>query len=142
MWGRPFVAALLAAACAAGGCAYSVSGVLPSHLKTLAVDYLKIVGRFITGLLDDPLDHAAVRGFRDGETIGADRDDIAGLERVIELRNGPPVDRDCLEFQPRAHLLFLFLRPRGEKKRKKFRRFLNGGRLRHGDLRPGSRACT
>jgi outer membrane lipopolysaccharide assembly protein LptE/RlpB len=37
MWGRTFVAALLAATCAAGGCAYTVSGVLPSHLKTLAV---------------------------------------------------------------------------------------------------------
>ena len=37
MWGRTIVAALLAAACAAGGCAYSVSGVLPGHLKTLAV---------------------------------------------------------------------------------------------------------
>ncbi len=37
MWGRTVAAALLVAACAAGGCAYTVSGVLPGHLKTLAV---------------------------------------------------------------------------------------------------------
>ncbi|MEK7315283.1 MAG: hypothetical protein AAB011_03820, partial [Candidatus Eisenbacteria bacterium] len=37
MWGRPVAAALLVAVCAAGGCAYTVSGVLPGHLKTLAV---------------------------------------------------------------------------------------------------------
>lgn len=37
MWGRTVAAALLVAAWAAGGCAYTVSGVLPGHLKTLAV---------------------------------------------------------------------------------------------------------
>jgi len=37
MWGKPLTAALLAAVCAAGGCAYTMSGVLPGHLKTLAV---------------------------------------------------------------------------------------------------------
>ncbi len=31
------------------------------YLRTLPVDYLKIDGQFITGLLDDPLDDAAVR---------------------------------------------------------------------------------
>jgi diguanylate cyclase (GGDEF)-like protein/PAS domain S-box-containing protein len=33
------------------------------YLRTLPVDYIKIDGQFITGLLDDPLDHAAVRCF-------------------------------------------------------------------------------
>jgi hypothetical protein len=37
MWGRPLAAALLVAALAAPGCAYTVSGVLPGHLKTLAI---------------------------------------------------------------------------------------------------------
>jgi outer membrane lipopolysaccharide assembly protein LptE/RlpB len=37
MWGRSLAAALAAAAIAAGGCAYTVSSVLPAHLKTLAV---------------------------------------------------------------------------------------------------------
>jgi outer membrane lipopolysaccharide assembly protein LptE/RlpB len=37
MWGRFLASALAGALLAAGGCAYSVSGVLPSHLKTLAV---------------------------------------------------------------------------------------------------------
>lgn len=33
------------------------------YLRMLPVDYLKIDGQFITGLLDDPLDNAAVRCF-------------------------------------------------------------------------------
>jgi diguanylate cyclase (GGDEF)-like protein/PAS domain S-box-containing protein len=33
------------------------------YLRTLPVDFLKIDGQFITRLLDDPLDHAAVRSF-------------------------------------------------------------------------------
>jgi len=37
MWGRTLAAAIAAAAIAASGCAYTVSGVLPAHLKTLAV---------------------------------------------------------------------------------------------------------
>src|SRR5262245_55617522 len=37
MWGRSLAAAIAAAAVAVSGCAYTVSGVLPSHLKTLAV---------------------------------------------------------------------------------------------------------
>jgi diguanylate cyclase len=35
------------------------------YLKTLKVDLLKIDGQFIKGLIDDPLDAAAVRGFID-----------------------------------------------------------------------------
>ncbi len=37
MWGRTLAAALAVAALAASGCAYTVSGVLPGHLKTLAI---------------------------------------------------------------------------------------------------------
>ncbi|HEU4333289.1 MAG TPA: LptE family protein [Candidatus Eisenbacteria bacterium] len=37
MWGRTLAGALAAALLATGGCAYTVSGVLPGHLKTLAV---------------------------------------------------------------------------------------------------------
>jgi EAL domain-containing protein (putative c-di-GMP-specific phosphodiesterase class I) len=33
------------------------------YLRTLPVDYIKIDGQFISGLLDDPLDNAAVRCF-------------------------------------------------------------------------------
>jgi diguanylate cyclase (GGDEF)-like protein len=35
------------------------------YLKTLKVDYLKIDGQFIRNLIDDPLDRATVRCFRD-----------------------------------------------------------------------------
>jgi hypothetical protein len=37
MWGRSLAGALTGALLAAGGCSYTVSGVLPGHLKTLAV---------------------------------------------------------------------------------------------------------
>jgi outer membrane lipopolysaccharide assembly protein LptE/RlpB len=37
MWGRSLAGTLVAALLATGGCAYTVSGVLPGHLKTLAV---------------------------------------------------------------------------------------------------------
>jgi outer membrane lipopolysaccharide assembly protein LptE/RlpB len=37
MWGRSLAAALVAAVIAAGGCAYTLSSVLPAHLKTLAI---------------------------------------------------------------------------------------------------------
>ena len=39
------------------------------YLKTLPVDYLKIDGQFITDLLTDELDHAAVRCFNEVATI-------------------------------------------------------------------------
>jgi len=37
MWGRSLAVALAGALLAAGGCSYTVSGVLPSHLKTVAI---------------------------------------------------------------------------------------------------------
>jgi outer membrane lipopolysaccharide assembly protein LptE/RlpB len=37
MWGRSLAAAIAAAAVAVSGCSYTVSSVLPSHLKTLAI---------------------------------------------------------------------------------------------------------
>jgi len=37
MWGRIFAVAWAGALLAAGGCSYTVSGVLPSHLKTVAI---------------------------------------------------------------------------------------------------------
>ncbi|HET9951486.1 MAG TPA: LptE family protein [Candidatus Eisenbacteria bacterium] len=37
MWGRSLAAAIAAAAIVGSGCAYTATGVLPSHLKTLAI---------------------------------------------------------------------------------------------------------
>jgi len=37
MWGRSLAVALAGALLAAGGCSYTVSGVLPGHLKTIAI---------------------------------------------------------------------------------------------------------
>lgn len=37
MWGRSLAVALAGAVLAAGGCSYTVSGVLPGHLKTIAI---------------------------------------------------------------------------------------------------------
>ncbi len=37
MWGRRLARALLVALLGTGGCSYTVSGVLPGHLKTLAI---------------------------------------------------------------------------------------------------------
>jgi len=49
-----------------------------SYLKTLNVDILKIDGQFITGMLDDQLDDAAVRCFVDVARI-------TGLQTVAEF---------------------------------------------------------
>ena len=81
-----------------GACASSFG-----HLKTLAVDYLKIDGRFIRDLLDDPLDHAAVRSFREvAKVIGAKTiadavergDTLAELKRIgIDHAQGDLIHR-------------------------------------------------
>jgi len=61
------------------------------YLKNLSVDYLKIDGQFIKGLIEDPLDDAAVRCFVDVarvvnvQTVAefVDRQDV--LDRIKEL---------------------------------------------------------
>ena len=61
------------------------------YLKRLPVDLLKIDGQFITDLVDDPLDAAAVRGFVDvARVVGVktvaewvDRPEL--LQRVREM---------------------------------------------------------
>lgn len=52
------------------------------YLKTLAVDLLKIDGQFITGLIDDPLNEAAVRCFVDVARV-------MGLKTVAECVDSP-----------------------------------------------------
>ena len=52
------------------------------HLKSLAVDYLKIDGQFIKGLIDDRLDDAAVRCFVD--VAG-----VTGIRTVAEFADHP-----------------------------------------------------
>jgi diguanylate cyclase (GGDEF)-like protein/PAS domain S-box-containing protein len=54
------------------------------YLKTLVVDCIKIDGQFIRGLLDDPLDSAAVRCFVDVARL-------MGLETVAEFVDQPPI---------------------------------------------------
>ena len=54
------------------------------YLKTLAVDVLKIDGQFIRGLIDDPLNAAAVRCFVDVARV-------LGLETVAEFVENPAV---------------------------------------------------
>jgi diguanylate cyclase (GGDEF)-like protein/PAS domain S-box-containing protein len=50
------------------------------YLKHLPVDYLKIDGQFVTGLLDDALDDAAVRCFRDvAQVVG-----VATIAEFVE----------------------------------------------------------
>jgi EAL domain-containing protein (putative c-di-GMP-specific phosphodiesterase class I) len=61
------------------------------YLRMLPVDYLKIDGQFITGLLDDPLDNAAVRCFCEvARVVGVktiaefvEREDVREALRVI-----------------------------------------------------------
>lgn len=48
------------------------------YLKTLPVDYPEIDGQFITNLLDDALDDAAVRYFRDAARV-------VGVETIAEF---------------------------------------------------------
>ncbi len=61
------------------------------YLKSLSVDVIKIDGRFIRDVVDDPLDEAAVRGFVDVarvvgvRTVAEFVDRPAVLERVKEL---------------------------------------------------------
>ena len=54
------------------------------YLKTLVVDCLKIDGQFVRGLVDDPLDVAAVRCFVDVARV-------MGLETVAEFVDRPEV---------------------------------------------------
>ena len=63
------------------------------YLKSLPVDFLKIDGSFITGLLDDALDDAAVRCFREvARVVGVqtiaefvERDDVRDVLRAIGI---------------------------------------------------------
>ncbi len=63
------------------------------YLKSLPVDFLKIDGSFITGLLDDALDDAAVRCFREvARVVGVqtiaefvERDDVHDVLRAIGI---------------------------------------------------------
>lgn len=81
------------------------------YLKTLPVDYLKIDGQFITHLLDDALDNAAVRCFRDvAKVVGVktiaefvERDDVRqSLQEIgIDLAQGYLIHRP----EPLANLL-------------------------------------
>ena len=54
------------------------------YLKTMTVDVLKIDGQFITDLIDDPLDDAAVRCF-------VDIAHVMGLKTVAEFVNSPQI---------------------------------------------------
>ncbi|MEC5218931.1 diguanylate cyclase (GGDEF)-like protein/PAS domain S-box-containing protein [Actimicrobium sp. GrIS 1.19] len=54
------------------------------YLKSLRVDYLKIDGQFIKGLVDDPLDDAAVRCFVDVARV-------VGVKTVAEYVDGEAV---------------------------------------------------
>jgi EAL domain-containing protein (putative c-di-GMP-specific phosphodiesterase class I) len=54
------------------------------YLKTLQVDLLKIDGQFISNLIDDPLNDAAVRCFVDVARI-------LGLETVAEFVDRPEI---------------------------------------------------
>jgi diguanylate cyclase (GGDEF)-like protein len=66
------------------------------YLKTLKVDYLKIDGQFIRDLIDDPLDRATVRCFRDvAAAVGTrtiaefvETDAVAALLREIGIDYG------------------------------------------------------
>lgn len=58
------------------------------YLKSLPVDYLKIDGQFITGLLDDQLDQAAVRSFREVAKV-------VGIRTIAEYVENEEV-RDAL----------------------------------------------
>jgi len=74
---------------------------------------------------------AAQYRLRDGKTIRTYSDDIARLERMIELRDRPPIDRDRLELQPGPHLLSFHLWPCGEKVLQKRRGLRDKARLGH-----------
>ena len=54
------------------------------YLKTLQVDLLKIDGQYITGLIDDPLNDAAVRSFVEVASL-------MGLKTVAECVESPDV---------------------------------------------------
>ena len=81
------------------------------YLKMLPVDYLKIDGQFITHLLDDALDNAAVRCFRDvAKVIGVktiaefvERSDVReSLQKIgIDMAQGYLIHRP----EPLANLL-------------------------------------
>jgi EAL domain-containing protein (putative c-di-GMP-specific phosphodiesterase class I) len=54
------------------------------YLRMLPVDYLKIDGQFITGLLEDPLDNAAVRCFCEVARV-------IGVRTIAEFVEAPEV---------------------------------------------------
>jgi diguanylate cyclase (GGDEF)-like protein/PAS domain S-box-containing protein len=64
------------------------------YLKTLKVDYLKIDGQFIRDLLDDPLDLATVRCFRDVAQVIGTRTiaEFVENERIAELLHDIGID--------------------------------------------------
>lgn len=74
---------------------------------------------------------AAQYRLRDGKTIRTHGDDIARPERMIELCDRPPINRDRLELQPGPHLLSFHLWPCGEKVLQKLRGLRDKARLGH-----------
>jgi lipopolysaccharide assembly LptE-like protein len=88
MWGRSLAAALAAAVIAAGGCAYTVSSVLPAHLKTLAVPVFenKTVEFRLAEDVTDAITNAFIADRR--LRIGRERDADAVLRgTVIAYKN-------------------------------------------------------
>jgi outer membrane lipopolysaccharide assembly protein LptE/RlpB len=88
MWGRRLLGALAAALLAASGCAYTVSGVLPSHLKTLAVPVFG--NNTVEFRLADDVTQAITEAFQADRRLGIvrERDADAVLRgTVLSYRN-------------------------------------------------------
>ena len=86
------------------------------------------------GVLEEDLHAGGQHGFRHGETVGADGDDIAGMQGMIELADGAVVDRDGLMLEPGADLRLLHLRPGGEEVGEKLGGLVHGDGLGHGPV--------